>query len=171
MLTFNVDHGVDYVLLDTIPFDAYFFSAFVFAIERDANKSVPIIAFNAGDGPDDFVLSSYEMQMNNTWTYDSGTGPTTVVVGSTAIGITVTRSRLAQAFTVCLLLINAALTAGSVYVTLLVVVSGEGMNDAIILLPVSTVLTIPALRGLYVGSPQFGIYLGKSPVLGSWFQD
>ena len=131
------------------------------------NASVPIVKFSAGEGPDNFVLSSDEWPMNNNWTYDSGTGSTTVVVESKVIQITVKRSQLAQAFTVCLLLINAALTAASVYITLLVTVRREAVKEGLLLLPVTTVLTIPALRALYVGSPPFGIYLGTSPVLRS----
>jgi len=165
-MTFKTDLSLDFIVLDTVPFDAYILDAFVFAIDKTTNKSVPIVTFAAGDGPDNFVLSSIAFQTKNAWTYDSGAGPTTIVVESSMIEVTVKRSQLAQAFTVCLLLINAALTAGSVYVTLLVIVRTEGVNDAILLLPVTTVLTIPALRGLYVGSPPFGIYLGTSPALG-----
>jgi len=170
-ITFNVDHSLDFVTLEAVPFDAYFLTAFVFVINKATNNSVPIIEFAAGDGPDNFVLSSDNYQTNSTWTYDPGTGPTTAVIGSSIIEITVKRSQLAQAFTVCLLLMNAALTAGSVYVTLLVFVRMEGVNDALLLLPVSTILTIPALRGLYVGSPSFGIYLGMPLALGSQFYD
>ena len=169
MITFNVDHSLDFVTLEAVPFDAYLLTAFVFVIERATNKSVPILRFAAGDGPDDFVLSSVNRRMNSTWTYDSETGPTTVVVESNVIDITVKRSQLARAFTICLLFINTALTVGSVYVTLLVIVRREAVNDALLLLPVSTVLTIPALRSLYVGSPPFGIYLGMFPALGSRF--
>ena len=164
-------HDTDVVTLDPVPFDAYRLKAFVFAIERTTNKSVPILRFAAGDGPDNFVLSSVDWQMNSTWTHDSGTGPTTAVVESRMIEITVKRSQLAQAFTVCLLFINTALTIGSVYVTVLVIVRRDAVNDALLLLPVSTVLTIPALRGLYVGSPPFGIYLGTSLTLGSQSED
>jgi len=164
-----MDHYLDYAALDTVPFDVYVLKTFVFVIERATNESVPILKFAAGEGPDNFVLSSVGGQTNNTWTYDPGTGPTTVVVESSWIEITVKRSQLARAFTVCLLLVNTALTAGSVYVTLLVVVRREGVNDALLLLPVSTILTIPALRGLYVGSPPFGIYLGTPLALGSQF--
>ena len=164
---FGMNHYLDYVALDTVPFDAYVLKTFVFVIDRATNKSVPILRFASGEGPDNFVLSSVGGQTNNTWTYDPGTGPTTVVVESSWIEIVVKRSQLAQAFTVCLLLANAALTAGSVYVTLLVTIRREGVNDALLLLPVSTILTIPALRGLYAGSPPFGIYLGTPMAFGS----
>ena len=46
---------------------------------------------------------------------------------------------------------------------LLSFVRREGVNDTVLLLPVTLVLVIPALRRLYPGSPPFGIYLGRSP--------
>jgi len=166
-----MDHNIDFIVRYTIPFDAYAITASGFVIEKATNKSVPILKFATMDGPPSVVLSSFEQQTNNAWTYDAGTGPTTVVVESSVIQILMTRSQLAQAFTVCLLLINGALTAGSVYVMLLVIVRKEAVNDGLLLLPVTTVLTIPALRALYVGSPPFGIYLGMSPALGSQSED
>ena len=162
-----MDHSLDFVVVNTVPFDVYALTAFAFVIEKATNRSLPIIMFAAGDGPDNFVLSSHEwwQKANNSWTYDFGAGSTTVVVESSMIDITIKRSQLAQAFTVCLLLINAALTTGSVYVTVLFIVRREGVNEATFLLPATTVLTIPALRELYVGSPPFGIYLGGSLTL------
>jgi len=169
--TFTTVHNLDSVVMGAAPFDSYVLKTFVFVIDKATNKSVPIFAFAAGDGPDNFVLSSFGGKTVSAWTYDSGTGPTTVLVESSWTQVTVKLSQLARAFTVCLLLVNAALTAGSVYVTILVYVRREGVNDALLLLPVSTVLTTPALRSLYVGSPSFGIYLGASLALGSQFYD
>lgn len=159
---FNVDHSLDFGDPGSVPFDTYSLSALAFVIEKATNKSVPIITFAAGEGPDNFVVSSIRAQTKNNYAYDSGTGPTTVEVGSSMIVMTVKRSQLARAFTVCLLLINTALTIGSAYITLLVVFRRGGMNDTVLLLPVTIVLTVPALRGLYVGSPPFGIYIGGS---------
>ena len=61
-----------------------------------------------------------------------------------------------------LLLINWALALGSTYVTVVVVVRRDKVHDGVLLLPVTIILTIPTLRGLFVGSPPFGIYLGRS---------
>ena len=94
------------------------------------------------------------------------TEPMTIGAESAVIDITVKRSQLAQALTVCLLLINSALTIGSACITLLVVTRKEGVNSAVLVLPVTLILAIPALRALYVGSPPFGIYIGGSWVLG-----
>jgi len=152
---------------DMVPFETYSLTALVFVIEKATNNSLPVITFEAGEGTSGFDISSFDIQKKSSWTYDPGTGPTTVVAEASLIEITVRRSQLAQAFTVCLLIINSALTVGSAYVTLLAVVRREAVNDTVLLLPVTVVLTIPALRSLYVGSPPFGIYLGRSPALTS----
>ena len=152
---------------DMVPFDVYSLTALVFVIEKATNKSLPVITFEAGEGTSGFVISSFEVPKKSSWTYNPGTGPTTVVVESSLISITVKRSQLAQAFTVCLLIINSALTVGSAYITFLAVARREAVNDTVLLLPVTVVLVIPALRSLYVGSPPFGIYLGTPPILRS----
>jgi len=150
---------------DMVPFDVYSLSALVFVIEAATNASLPVITFEAGEGTSGFDISSIATPKKSSWTYDPGTGPNTVVVDSSLINITVKRSRLAQAFTLCLLIINSALTVGSAYITFLTIFRRDVVNDAVLLLPVTVVLTIPAIRALYVGSPPFGIYLGRSPTL------
>ena len=162
--TFSVDQSIDIVGLDRIPFDTYTLSAFVFVIETATNKSVPIITFAAGEGPDNYSISSFDMETRSNYTYDPGTGPTTVQVDSRVIQIKVKRSQLAHAFTVCLLLVGEGLAIGSTYVTFLVIFGRERVDVAVLLLPVATILTIPSLRSLYPGSPPFGVYVGRSPV-------
>jgi len=145
------------------PFDTYDLAATVFVTEKATNISVPIIAFAAGGGSNNFVVSSDNLRSPSSYTYDSGTGPTDVEV----IYITVRMSRLAQAFTTCLLLINLALTVGSVYVTVLVLIRREQIPEGIFLFPVTVVLTIQTLRSLYPGPPPFGIYISRSQAPGS----
>lgn len=94
----------------------------MFVIEKATNKSVPIITFAAGEGQDNFAVSSYDMGTRSNYTYDSGTGPTTIEVDSK-------RSQLAQAFTMCLLIVSLALTIGSIYLTFLVIFGGEGVDN------------------------------------------
>ena len=87
-----------------------------------------------------------------------------MLVPGRRIYITVKRTILAKAFTMCLLLVNTALAIGSAYITLLVVIRREETNEGVLLLPVTIILTIPAIRTLFVGSPPFGIYIGRSPL-------
>ena len=154
-----------------IPFDTYSLNALAFAIEKATNKPVPIIKFAAGDGPGDPLVSSSDTQTKSNYTYDSGTGPTMIEVDSNAISIVAKRLQPARAFTICLLLINSALALGPIYVMLVVVIRGEVVDSGVLLLPVTIILTIPALRSLYVGSPPFGIYIGRSRALESRSED
>lgn len=146
---FNVDHSLDSLAWDKVPFDSYSFQAFAFVIEKATNKSVPIITFAAGEGPNGFIVSYTEEAVTSTYTYDSGTGPTTVEVPSRIALITIKRSRLALAFTLCLLLVDSGLAVGSAYVMLLVFFRRDALDSTVLLLPVTIVLTIPTLRGLY----------------------
>jgi len=166
---FVVDHPLHGLARDMAPFDTYDAAATMFAIDKATNETVPIITFAAGWGPKNFLVSSENWGTLSNFTYDNGTGPTTVEVESSFIIITVKRSQLARAFTICMLLINSALTAGSVYVTVLVLTKKgrEGVNEGIFLFPISVVLTIPTLRSLYPGSHPFGLYIGGSRALES----
>ena len=169
---FYVDHNIDYSIFPgMVPFDFYNLDAAVFMIDKATNASVPIVTFAAAEGPENFAVSSFLTLTKSNYTYDSGTGPVTVEVESASAEIQVKRSRLTKAFTVSLALVNSALTIASAYITLLVVVRREKMNDSFLVLPVTVVLTIPALRGLYVGSPPFGIYLGRCQAFRSWFDN
>ena len=159
---FNVEHNIDYLIRQEMtPFDSYDLTAFMFMIEKPTHTPVPIVVFAASEGPHNFVVSSSQTRTYSNFTYKSDTGPITIKVESAVIRIQVKRSKFSGAFTLCLVLINSTLTIGSAYITLLVVVRRERMNDSLLLLPVTVVLTIPALRNLYVGSPPFGIYIGR----------
>jgi hypothetical protein len=164
LIGFNMDHRIDLFQQYTAPFDTYFLSALVFVVEKTTNKSVPITGLAVGDPLNNFITSSVDTETKSNYTYDSGTGPTTVVVESRVLKATVERSMLAKAFTMCMLTVNWALTAGSVYITLVVANKRvtHRVTDAVPLVPVTVILTIPAIRALYVGSPPFGIFLGRS---------
>ena len=168
MTTFDVEHHIDFFDSGFAPFDSYYLEIIGFAIEKATNKSVPITNFVAGEGPDNFLVLSDDDPATNIYTYDPGTGPMTVVADSRIVDVRVTRSLIAKVFTLCLLIVNVALALGSTYVTLVVITRrGEGVHDGVLLLPVTIILTIPALRALYVGSPQLGIFTGRSQALRS----
>ena len=142
------------------PFDDYVLNAFVFVIDKATNKSVHITWFAAADPLNNFVTFSRDAETTNKFTYETGNGTVTVDVESRALVVTISRSVLARSFTMCMLLVNWALTVGTVYVTLVMLVRREKMSDAVLSLPITVVLTIPAIRALFVGSPPFGILLG-----------
>ena len=161
---FDVDHRIKPVHPNMIPFDRYQFSTLVVAIDKTTNKSIHIASLSAVEGVESFVVASVQHHGKG-GTFEGPTGAIEVETGEAEI--IVERSMLAQAFTLCLFLINTALAIGSTYITLLVVLRREETNEGVLLLPVTIVLTIPTLRTLFVGSPPFGIFIGRLLTLGS----
>ena len=153
--------------MDMAPFDIYYVTAFAFVIEKATNTAIPIVKFAAGEAPNHFDISSDEMETTSNYTYDSGSGPTMTEVPSKMVFIQATRSLFTRALTMCLFLVNWALTIGSIYIMLIAIFREEGINEAVLLLPITIILTIPTLRSLYPGSPPFGIYIGKPQALRS----
>jgi len=162
LVPFVVEFTADYPDVDTAPFDGYSLSIPAFVIDTVTNEPIPIITFTVGQAPDSFDISSVEAATTSNYTYDSGTGPTTITVHSKIVHVEVKRSRFAQALTISLLLVNWALTAASIYIMVLVVFRKERMDSVVLLLPVTIILTIPTLRSLYPGPLPLGIYIGKS---------
>ena len=142
------------------PFDTYVLNAFVFVIDTATNRSVPITRFAVADPLNNFVTRSTDSPTTSKFTYDAGEGPVTIDVESRALELDIRRSALSRAFTMCMWVMNWALTAGTVYITLVILVNTQKMTDAVLALPITMILTIPAIRGLYVGEPPFGIMLG-----------
>lgn len=142
------------------PFDDYVLNAFVFAIDKATNESVHITRFTTADPLNNFVTVSLDTETVNEFTYETGSGVMTIQAESRALEVRIHRSILAQAFTMSMLLVNWALTVGSLYLTLVMLVKRERMSEAVLALPITVVLTIPAIRALFIGSPPFGILLG-----------
>ena len=142
------------------PFDTYVLDALVFVIDTATNRSVPIIKFAAADPLNNFVTRSTDSPTTSKFTYDSGEGPVTIEVESRVLELDIRRSVLSRAFTMCLWIVNWALTAATLYITLVIFVDTKRMSDGVLALPITVVLTIPVIRGLYVGAPPFGILLG-----------
>ena len=144
------------------PLDCYSFTAFVFVVERATNKSVPITAFAVGDiGPADLTTTSVATPTRNQFTYDTEDGGSaTVEVESRTIFAQVKYSTRGRAITLSMFAINWVLTLCSVVIALIVLGQRGKMKDAVALLPITVILSIPAIWNLYVGSPPFGIFLG-----------
>ena len=49
------------------------------------------------------------------------------------------------------------------YVTLAIAVNAQKVTDVVLALLITVILTVPAIRALYVGEPPFGILLGICP--------
>lgn len=141
----------------------YGFTAFVFAVESATNKSIPITGFAVGDsnnGPLDFTTTSVDVQTTNNFTYDTKDGLVTVQVESRTLTATVKHSSPARALTFSMFAINWVLTLGSVAIALIVFKRRGDVKDGVAFLPITVILSIPTIRGLYVGSPPFGILIG-----------
>lgn len=147
------------------PFDHYHFTASAFAIEKATNKSIPLAIFAVNDtGPGDFsdftASSETVPTKSNFFTYNATGAPTTIMVESNTTYVTVKHSIRARVLTLSMFAINWVLTLCSVAIALTVVIKEESM-DGFAYLPVTIILSIPAVRILYIGSPPFGIHLGK----------
>jgi hypothetical protein len=119
-IVFDVDHDVDIFTMSMAPFDACSLTVSAFATENATNRTVSIVTFAASEALNNFLVSSVEAETKSNYTYDSGPGSTTVEAQSSVIDIEARRTQLAQAFTLCLILVNLALTIGSTYITLVV---------------------------------------------------
>ena len=140
--------------------------AFVFVIEKATNKSVPVTAFAVGDiGPADLTTTSVEVPTTNQFTYEADDGQNTVEVESRTIFAQVEYSTRARALTFTMFVINWILTLCSVAIALAVFSRRGRVKDGVALLPVTIILSTPTIRGLYVGSPPFGIFLGMHRTL------
>lgn len=157
--TINTRHLFDQQL--AAPFDTYVLNAFAFVIDTATNQSVPITKFGVADPLINFVTHSVDSPTTNKFTYDAGQGPITIDVESRALELDIRRGVLSRTFTVCMWIVNWALTVGTVYTTLVILVNAQKMSDAVLALPITVILIIPAIRGLYVGAPTFGILLGR----------
>jgi len=142
------------------PFDNYVLNAFVFVIDKATNQSVHITRFTTADPLNNFVTVSIDTETVNEFIYETENGTVTIQAESRALEVRIYRSILAQAFTMSMLLVNWALTVGSLYITLVMLVKREKMSEAVLALPITVVLTIPAIRALFIGSPPLGILLG-----------
>jgi len=166
---FSYYHSAEYLNAIMAPFDTYTFSILAFVIDKGSNQSVPIVTFTASQAPNNPNISSVEVETTSNYTYDSETGPATIIVDSRLVHIEATRSWFARALTMCLFLVNWALTVGSIYIVLVIFGRG-GIDDAVLLLPVTIILTIPTLRNLYSCPLSFGIFIGKPRAPRSWFR-
>jgi len=136
---------------------------FAFVVESSTNKSIPITTFAVGDGdygPVDFTTTSVELETRNNFTYNTEGGPITVEVESRAVLATTRRSNNARVLTFAMFAINWILTLGSVAIALVSLLRRGEVNDGVAFLPVTVILSIPTIRGLYVGSPPFGTPIG-----------
>ena len=136
------------------PYDDYVLDIEAFVIDTATNQSLPILKFSAADPTDNFYADN-QIDWDTENTFNGQRVP------SKHFQMRIKRSFLSKIFTIVLLIVNWLLTAGCLRITLLSVVGHEELGEGTLLLPITVILTIPALRALYVGSPPFGEHLEK----------
>ncbi|KAF9785341.1 hypothetical protein BJ322DRAFT_825903 [Thelephora terrestris] len=142
------------------PEDGCLFGAMIFVLDEATNKSVPIIDLELGSfGPGDFSTESFMQEASLKIVYDAGSGPTAEWVQAYHIYVAIRRSLRARAITYSMFMINWILTFFSIITTSVMFNRRRGIKDSVALLPITVILTIPAIRSLYVGSPPYGIHL------------
>lgn len=151
-------HWFDQPLL--APYDDYALDVRAFVIDTATNQSLPILKLSAADPTDNFFAY-------NQYDWDTESTFNGARVASKHLMMRIKRNFLSKIFTIILLIVNWLLTAGCLRITLVSLVGHEELGEGVLLLPITVILTIPALRQLYVGSPPFGILLD---VLGFFVQ-
>lgn len=126
--------------------------------------SLPIGIFVDSDGAGDFStkILVQEIEVNSTWINISVGGPTgEQLFYYYLFSGTIVHSLRARAITYSMFAINWILTLCSIITTSAMFNRRGEVKEAVALLPVTVILTIPVVRSLYSGSPPYGIHLGK----------
>lgn len=129
------------------PFDFYHSGAAFFVINTNDNTSLPITRAVFTDPVNNFAPQSSETASH------SVVNGTLVQTRFTALGLR--RTTNAKMYTLILFIVNWGLTLLVAYITLLVHL-GENLGEGLIVLPLTIILTMPTIRGLFVENPPFG---------------
>ncbi len=132
------------------PFDRYRAVTNFFAINSNNNTSLPISHLVFTDFANNFDPKTVE--------HPSRTVFNGSFVDSFTSVLSLERTANAQLYTVMLFLLNWALTGMTVYITMLIQI-GEALGEGIVVLPLTILLILPMIRGMFVESPPFGEFL------------
>ena len=127
------------------------------ALHRDTNASIPILNIDPVDSVDNFsphILGRFGVNV-------SSPADNASLVDARYLSMRFRRILLTKFFVMTLFIVNWFLTGAVLYITI-AADHGKPMDASILVLPLSVVLTIPALRALWAGAPAFGILLGTS---------
>ena len=115
----------------------------MFVIDKATGKPVHLTRFAAANPFSNYIAISGDEETTSKSSYETANGTAIVDAESRALVAHISRSILAQAFTMCMLIVNWTLAVGTVYTTIAMLVREEKMNDAVLALPITVVLTIP----------------------------
>jgi len=136
----------------------YTFNAFAFAIDPATNLSLDITRFGILDLLNGFATSSQSIVTTKVFTYGADNGSPTIEVAARVLEVEISRSELAQAFTMWMFATNWILTLASAYLTFAAVTKGR-VDFTVFILHGSMALAIPSIWKLYIGPPPFGASL------------
>ncbi|THG95069.1 hypothetical protein EW026_g6511 [Hermanssonia centrifuga] len=142
-------HGLDPQY--AYPFDTYVVDTSFLALNSDTNQSLPILDLSPADSTDNFtpyIIQQWSTRINTTGTEVDGR----------FLQMGFRRTILSQFFVVVLFAVNWGLTLVVLFITI-AATDGQKVDVSILILPVTVILTIPALRALWVGAPAFGLLL------------
>ncbi|PSS06876.1 hypothetical protein PHLCEN_2v3504 [Hermanssonia centrifuga] len=138
-------HGLDPQY--AYPFDTYVVDTTFLALNSDTNQSLPILDLSPADSTDNFtpyIIQQWSTRINTTGTEVDGR----------YLQMGFRRTILSQFFVVVLFAVNWGLTLVVLFITI-AATDGQKVDVSILILPVTVILTIPALRALWVGAPAF----------------
>lgn len=132
------------------PFDIFYMSLNIVVTSPKVTNSslLPILAIGFSGYSNNFMPY---MENEEATTMANGT-----VFPSRYASLTLRRTRISQGFVMSILAVNWALTVLVAYITIASFSAHFRMTDGIVALPITVILTVTALRALYVDSPPFG---------------
>lgn len=132
------------------PFDGYQLGTTISARDSSTNASLPLLGVRPISSTNNFNPAlRFDVASE---TRDATTNDT---VASRTMEMAFTRTGFARTYVMTLFLLNWALAAVCVWITVSAC-CGQEVTEGILLLPISVILTIPALRALWDGAPAFG---------------
>ncbi|EIW63013.1 uncharacterized protein TRAVEDRAFT_69173 [Trametes versicolor FP-101664 SS1] len=139
------------------PFDEYVLDTYFQALDPATNTSLPTLFVRIAD-----ATNNLQPQLGRIGNAQIHTNKPIVDNSTATAGFGVQyvfhRTVLSQLFVVVLFVVNWLLTAVVVYIAVSAY-EGLPLSEGVLFLPVSVILTIPALRALWVGAPDFGLLL------------
>jgi hypothetical protein len=131
------------------PFDEFNLETNLIAMSPDENTtSLNLTALGFSDYVSGFVPVFHAVQLtasiNNT------------IVNSHFGQLSISRNNTARTFVMIIFIVNWAFTGMVVYIIVVFSISKKKIGEGIVVLPVMVILTLPALRALFVENPPFG---------------
>jgi hypothetical protein len=131
------------------PWDQSQLSTSFIAVNHDTNATLPILALAPADTAGG-LLTTYTT--NHITSYFNGTAD---VQGQSVLFL-LRRTPLVKAFSMTICLVNWLLVGMTLFITVVAFLGKKPLPDGLLLLPVTVILIVPALRALMVDSPTFG---------------